>query len=86
MPVREETLTFGDVVITCRQLSFAAQMRLSVKDEKSVEDIYSACVDKPELLERLTPEEGLKVVAKINELNGWDKAKDFQPTPAASGS
>lgn len=88
MPIKEETLTFGDVVIVCRQMSTGAQFRLQRKEKRDFEDTYIACVDKPELLDRLTIDEGLQVMKKINELNGWETKQDptTAPPPAGSGS
>lgn len=77
----------GKVELKAKQLSFAAQMRFEAKGkEKNLLDVYKECVDKPELLEQLNVEEGLKLAKLINQLNGWDKKieeqkEDFsQPT------
>ena len=66
----------GKVDILVKQLSFAGQMRLQKIKDRDIFDIYKECVNKPELLELLDREEGLKLSKVINELNGWDKKSD----------
>ena len=74
MVLKTETIKIGDKEIKIHELTCAGQFRLlSKQTEKTLklEDSYIECVEDKNILEQLTPAEGIELMQKINVLNGW---------------
>ena len=72
MGIKENVIKIGEHDIKIRQLSFAGQMRLMQLGEKRTSlDLYKECLDKSDIVEQLTPQEGLELVKELNKLNEW---------------
>ena len=79
MALKTQTIKLGVKEIVIKELSFAGQLRLELKETASSQDIWAECVESwKEIIESLTRPEGLELVKAINELNGWTKKDDAE--------
>jgi len=75
------TIKINDREIIITELSFAGQMKLEKLSTINSEDIYKECMSKEdfEYLNKVTRDDGKKIVNIINKLNHWDKKKEDNP-------
>jgi hypothetical protein len=79
MTLKEVEVEVEGRKIKIHQLSFAGQMRLSEKENRSYLDICKESMneDNYNFLESVNTQEGTKVIKAINEVNGWGTETDF---------
>lgn len=63
--------------IKIKELSFEKQLELNEEENISLLKIIKACIDNPEILDKINTKEGLIILKTVNEINGWKKGDNF---------